>query len=128
MGETGRPEIVEGFNKAGQDVLHVLSSPYDPTTGFGNKAYSESVFYVEASRVNALFSSDISNAISSLQRRQRLLASDQLPKSEKIAKMKHVQVSLFPGGVDYTVDVLVVEASALTLHTALRVDNSHQIW
>ena len=127
MQANGQPLMLEGFDKANQDVLHVLMHPYDADEDYGNEGYGGEIRYAEQGLASHMLHRDISSAIRRLQEKQRLIPTEYLPDDEKVIGIKRLQIRDLPNlSVAYFLVVEVVSITAGDIEKAFRISNRHR--
>ncbi len=126
MGADGQPETIEGYDKINQDINDVLLTPFNADRNYGNELLSDSVILAERSAIPGLVQRDVTAAIGRLKTYQGQLAREQLPPSEKIDRLKAVNVtSLGNLGVAFLAVVAVVSRTSAEVRKVFRISNSH---
>jgi len=117
--------MCRGLDKGAQDVVHVLSHPYDPEDDYGFEFLTSGPLVIETLAAPGLLRRDVGAAISRLRRSQDALQFA-LDDTEKVSSVRRVIVEQQGSGLMYRVDLVMGRVDPVEVAKAFIITNQHQ--
>jgi hypothetical protein len=120
----GQPRMISDVSKAGQDVVHALSHPYQADTNFGFEFISADVPVLEQAAAKGILRRDITAAIGRLRRAQRNVPG--LTDTEAISGIKSLVIERDGTGLLYSLTFGVGRLRRQDVTKAFIITNRHR--
>lgn len=124
MQANGQPRMIADVSKAGQDVVHTLSQPYDPSQDLGFEFLDTDVQVLEGGAGKGILRRDITAAIARLRRKQTTVPG--LTDSETITGIKNITIKDDGRGLLYRLRFLVGRLTRQQVDEAFIISNRHR--